>query len=120
MHSLTLMLAGLLVAALMGDQAVERYTETQVAKNEMTTKQAAKSAGTISHCHGPARLAAAFGATAGGIGILIALASIIGQCLLGIPGGSGDRRSAAPTDGSKTSPRSTRCEFVCAGNPGLF
>lgn len=79
---LTLMLAGLLVAALMGDQAVERYTETQVAKNEMTAKQAASLQEQSAIVTAPARLAAAFGATAGGIGILIALASIIGQCLL--------------------------------------
>jgi GntP family gluconate:H+ symporter len=79
---LTLMLAGLLVAALMGDEAVERYTEVQVAKNEMTTEQAEKLRSESALVTAPARLATAFGATAGGIGILIALASIIGQCLL--------------------------------------
>ena len=79
---LTLMLAGLLVAALMGDEAVQRYTEIQVAKNEMTTKEAAKLNEQSALVTAPARLATAFGATAGGIGILIALASIIGQCLL--------------------------------------
>ncbi len=79
---LTLMLAGLLVAALMGDEAVQRYTEVQVAKNEMTTKEAAKLQAQSAVVTAPARLATAFGATAGGIGILIALASIIGQCLL--------------------------------------
>jgi GntP family gluconate:H+ symporter len=79
---LTLMLAGLLVAALMGDEAVKRYTEVQVAKHEMTSEQAEKLQSQSALVSAPARLATAFGVTAGGIGILIALASIIGQCLL--------------------------------------
>ena len=79
---LTLMLAGLLVAALMGDEAVQQYTETQVAKHEMTSEEAAKLQSQSALVSAPTRLATAFGATAGGIGILIALASIIGQCLL--------------------------------------
>lgn len=78
---LTLMLAGLLVAALMGDAAVQRFTDGQVAKNEMTSKEAANLQSQPAVVSAPGRLAAAFGATAGSIGILIALASIIGQCL---------------------------------------
>jgi GntP family gluconate:H+ symporter len=75
---LTLLLAGLMVAALAGSESVQRYTEFQIAKDKMTQAEADK----ICDQTAPVRLAIAFGQTAGKIGILIALASIIGQCLL--------------------------------------
>jgi GntP family gluconate:H+ symporter len=75
---LTLLLAGLMVAALGGSDAVQRYTSFQVNKGEMSLEEAKKLQGQSA----PARLTIAFGETAGKIGILIALASIIGQCLL--------------------------------------
>lgn len=74
---LTLLLAGLLVAALSGADAVERYTNYQLEANEMTIEQAKE----LREKSAPGRLASAFGETAGKIGILIALASVIGQCL---------------------------------------
>ena len=79
---LTLLLAGLLVSALMGDAAVERYVETQVSHEQMTSKEAAKLISKPALMTAPVRLATEFGATAGKIGILIGLASIIGQCLM--------------------------------------
>jgi GntP family gluconate:H+ symporter len=79
---LTLLLAGLVVAALMGDDAVRQYTENQVARNQMTAKEAAAMQKDSAFASAPTRLATAFGETAGEIGILIALASIIGQCLM--------------------------------------
>ena len=79
---LTLLLAGLLVSALMGDAAVERYVENQVNLEQMSEKEAAKLTSKPALISAPARLATEFGATAGKIGILIALASIIGQCLM--------------------------------------
>ena len=79
---LTLLLAGLIVAALAGDQAVEHYSEKQVAAEKMTLTEAAKLQSQPAVITAPARLAKAFGETAGKIGILIALASVIGQCLL--------------------------------------
>lgn len=75
---LTLLLAGLFVAALAGEDSVRRYTEFQVEKDKLTQEQASK----IQKQGAATRLATAFGETAGKIGILIALASIIGQCLL--------------------------------------
>jgi GntP family gluconate:H+ symporter len=75
---LTLLLAGLMVAVLAGGESVQRYTEYQIAKDKMTQAEAKTLLGRT----GPERLAIAFGGTAGKIGILIALASIIGQCLL--------------------------------------
>ena len=75
---LTLLLAGLMVAALGGGDSVQRYTEFQVEKDKMTQADADK----LQSQSAATRLATAFGETAGKIGILIALASIIGQCLL--------------------------------------
>lgn len=79
---LTLLIAGLLVAALAGDDAVRRYTDIQVSKDKMTQSEAASLQGQSALATAPKRLVTAFGETAGKIGILIALASIIGQCLL--------------------------------------
>jgi GntP family gluconate:H+ symporter len=58
-----------------------------------------------------ARLAAAFGSTAGKIGIIIAMASIIGKCLL--DSGAADRivRSALSTVGEKRAPQA----FIFSG-----
>ncbi len=75
---LTLLLAGLLVAALSSPDALRDYAQDQVADGKMATKAAEK----FPDLPAPTRLAAEFGQTAGKIGILIALASIIGQCLL--------------------------------------
>ncbi len=75
---LTLLLAGLLVAALAGEQTLWKYTEFQVEQGKLTQEQATK----LQSQRAVTRLATAFGETVGKIGILIALASIIGQCLL--------------------------------------
>ncbi|MDA9934599.1 SLC13 family permease [Rubripirellula sp.] len=79
---LTLLLAGLLVAALTGNQAVKTYTDGEVAKHKMTAAEAEKLQSNSALITAPTRLTVAFGHTVGKIGILIALASIIGQCLL--------------------------------------
>jgi len=79
---LTLLLAGLLVAALTSDQAVEKYTNGEVSSGKMTASEAQKLQSQSALITAPARLTVAFGHTVGKIGILIALASIIGQCLL--------------------------------------
>ena len=79
---LTLLLAGLLVAALTGNQAVKTYTDGEVAKQKMTAAEAEKLQSNSAMITAPTRLTVAFGNTVGKIGILIALASIIGQCLL--------------------------------------
>ena len=79
MHAfLTLLLAGLLVAALSSPQALSQYAQKQVDAGKMTETAAAK----FPTKHPASRLATEFGVTAGKIGILIALASVIGQLLL--------------------------------------
>lgn len=79
---LTLLLAGLLVAALTSDQAVEKYTNGEIESGKITASAAQKLQSQSALITAPARLTVAFGHTVGKIGILIALASIIGQCLL--------------------------------------
>ena len=79
---LTLLLAGLLVAALAGDKAVTNYTNQEVTKGKITSAEADKIQSQSALVSAPSRLAVAFGQTVGKIGILIALASIIGQCLM--------------------------------------
>ncbi len=74
----TLLLAGLLVASLTSQAALVDFAGDQVASGGWTDK-AAKA---FADRSAPSRLAIAFGETAGSVGILIALASIVGQCLL--------------------------------------
>jgi GntP family gluconate:H+ symporter len=78
MHAfLTLLLAGLLVAGLSGSEALEKFASQEVSEKNWTP-EAAES---FSHSSAVSRVATAFGTTAGKIGILIALASVIGGCL---------------------------------------
>ncbi|WP_153558539.1 GntP family permease [Roseimaritima sediminicola] len=75
---LALLAAGLLVAVTTPVEALEQFALGQVEAGKWTA-QAAEDFVTS----GPAdRLATAFGSTAGNVGILIAMASIIGVCLL--------------------------------------
>ena len=75
---LTLLLAGLLVAALTGSATLNQYASDQVQRDKMSLAQADD----FVTSSASSRLTSAFGETVGKIGILIALASIIGQCLL--------------------------------------
>lgn len=75
---LVLLAAALLVAVLTPAAALTRYTQDQVASGDMSEPAAAS----LLKSSGPKRLATAFGQTAGEVGILIALASIVGICLM--------------------------------------
>ncbi len=75
---LALLGAALLVAVLTPTPALRRYTDDEISKGKLTSQQADSLIATP----GPERLAKAFGETAGQVGILIALASIVGICLL--------------------------------------
>ena len=75
---LTLLLAGLLVAVLTTDTAIDRYAAAQVEGDKMSPAAAME----LRSSPAPERLVEAFGETAGKIGIVIALASVIGGCLL--------------------------------------
>lgn len=78
MHAfLTLLLASLLVAGLTGTETLQQFGDLEVAKEKWTPKAAES----FSHSSAVSRVAAEFGTSAGKIGILIALASVIGGCL---------------------------------------
>ncbi|WP_372896729.1 GntP family permease [Stieleria sp.] len=74
---LTLLLAGLLVAGLTTPESLQQYADAEVAAKEWTPEAAVS----FTHSSAAARVTSAFGSTAGKIGILIALASVIGGCL---------------------------------------
>lgn len=75
---LTLMLAGLLVAGLTSREALTEYAQSQFEKGAISEKVADE----FPDKSAASRVTAEFGIMAGKIGILIALASVIGQCLL--------------------------------------
>lgn len=75
---LALMLAGLIVAVGTPQSALRTHAEALVDRGTLR----AEAVDAFVSQPGPKRLAAAFGQTAGQVGILIALASIIGVCLL--------------------------------------
>lgn len=74
---LTLLLAGFLVGGLTGTDALSDYGAKQVSKGEWTTQQAEQ----LVDRSAISRLTMEFGTSAGKIGVLIALASVIGGCL---------------------------------------
>ncbi|MEM6473784.1 MAG: GntP family permease [Planctomycetota bacterium] len=74
---LTLLVAGLLVATFTGTDALRRHADRQVASAQWTDARAAS----FIEQAAVERLAESFGTNAGKIGILIALASIIGSLL---------------------------------------
>ncbi len=82
---LALLLAALIVAILTPTDALERYARQQVGRGTWSEKEA----GDFTRKAAPERVAEAFGSTCGKIGILIAMASIIGKCLL--DSGAADR-----------------------------
>jgi len=79
MHAmLVLLAASLLVAVLTPSGDLRQHAADQVARGKLSESAAATLVGSSA----PKRLATAFGQTAGDVGILIAMASIVGICLL--------------------------------------
>lgn len=74
---LTLLVASLLVAGLTSQSSLGGFAESQVAAGKLTQADAQS----LVDRSAPQRLAVAFGEMAAKIGILIALASVIGSCL---------------------------------------
>ena len=75
---LAMMLAALVVALATPGTLLEAYATGQVALGKMTPEAAAKFGASAA----PDRVMTAFGETCGQMGLLIAMASIIGRCLL--------------------------------------
>jgi len=82
---LALLLAALVVGALTPRSALETYARRQVERGAWSDKAARE----FTQSTAPSRVADAFGSTCGSIGILIAMAAIIGKCLL--ESGAADR-----------------------------
>jgi gluconate:H+ symporter, GntP family len=75
---LALLAAGFLVAVLTPKVALQRYADDLVLDKKLDRI----AADSMIQASGPKRLAAAFGETAGQVGIMIALASVVGICLM--------------------------------------
>ena len=79
LHAFLALIAGAYCVALLTPaESLRHHAQTAVAKGEMGAKAAEKFPGKPA----AARVAEAFGRTCGDIGILIAMAAIIGECLL--------------------------------------
>lgn len=74
---LTLLIAGLLVAGLTETTALQQHADSKVSSSDWTPEAADSFVSSTA----VSRLTKAFGETAGKIGILIALASVVGGCL---------------------------------------
>jgi len=117
MHALlVLLVASLLVAVLTPVETIQRYASDQVARGQLS-EQAAKS---LVEASGPKRLAAAFGQTAGDVGILIALASIVGICLLESGAASGIVNAMMKLGGANRAPESLALSAFVLGIPVFF
>ena len=79
LHALLVLLAAALLVAVLTPQAeLQSYASGQVAQGRMGEAAATS----LINTSAPRRLATAFGQTAGEVGILIAMASIVGICLM--------------------------------------
>ncbi len=97
---LALLLAGLAVAFLTPTHALQNYADQQVEAGRWTERKASGFVSSVA----AERVAEGFGETAASIGILIAMAAIIGKCLL--DSGAADRvvRSTLRLVGQKRAP----------------
>lgn len=77
---LALAMAGFMVAVLTPASAIQDYADNQMEKSKGAWTE--KEAASFVNSNGPQRLAQSFGDYAGKIGILIALASVVGSCLM--------------------------------------
>lgn len=75
---LALLAAGFLVAVLTPQASLQRYADDLIADGKLNQE----SAKALIQSSAPKRLAASFGETAGQVGIMIALASVVGICLM--------------------------------------
>jgi GntP family gluconate:H+ symporter len=118
MHAfLALLLAALSVALLTPNAALEAYAKKQVDKGDWTQKAAEKYLGKQTPAD---RVAQGFGKTCGDIAILIALASIIGKCVL--DSGAADRivRSTLRVLGQGQAPLAFLASGYLLGIPVFF
>lgn len=113
---LTLLMAGLLVAALTGGEALRGFADRQVE----TGKLSPAAAEALVRAPAASRLASEFGDTAGKIGILIALASIIGGCLMESRGATTIVDAMLRATGERRAPEGLAASSFLLGIPVFF
>lgn len=113
---LTLLLAGLMVAVLSGSDSLQSYASGQVERGKMTPQ----AADALVRTSAPNRLANEFGETVGKIGILIALASIIGGCLLESGAAATIVDAMLRATGEKRAPEALAASSFVLGIPVFF
>ncbi|QEG38869.1 GntP family permease [Roseimaritima ulvae] len=117
LHALLALLgAGLLVAAMTPQYDLQQFAQQQIEAEKWTPRAAEAFVAS-----GPAsRLASAFGSTAGNVGILIAMASIIGVCLLESGAAQTIIDRALAVVGPRRAPEALMCSSFLLGIPVFF
>jgi GntP family gluconate:H+ symporter len=113
---LTLLLAALMVAAMTTPASLQRHAADRVDAGQFTSAEA--DAFTTSSA--VSRVAAEFGSTAGRIGILIALASVIGGCLAESGGAAAIVDRILKLTGPKRAPEALAVSSFLIGIPVFF
>lgn len=117
LHALLVLLAAaLLVAVFTPKNALQQYASGQVAQGRMSEAAATSLVKTPA----PRRLAAAFGQTAGEVGILIAMASIVGICLMESGAAHGIVTAMLRICGVKRAPEGLALSSFLLGIPVFF
>jgi GntP family gluconate:H+ symporter len=113
---LTLLVASLLVAGLTSQSSLSGFAESQVAAGKMTQADAQS----LVDRSAPQRLAVAFGEMAAKIGILIALASVIGSCLAESGAASVIVQRMLALTGPRRAPEALAASSFALGIPVFF
>ena len=113
---LVLLLAGLIVAVGTTDANLRGYAEAKVASGSMAPDDVES----FVEKSAPKRLAQAFGSTAGSVGILIALAGVIGSCLLASGGAMVIVDRALRIVGERQAPVALAASSFVLGIPVFF
>lgn len=113
---LTLLLAALMVAGLTATGTLQQHAAVQVEKQQFTARQAES----FTHSSAVSRVATEFGNTAGRIGILIALASVIGGCLAESGGAAAIVDRILKLTGPKRAPEALAVSSFLIGIPVFF
>lgn len=117
LHALLVLLAAaLLIAVLTPTEPLQRYASEQVAQGRMSEAAAVQ----LVQTPAPRRLTSAFGQTAGEVGILIAMASIVGVCLMESGAAQGIVTAMLRLSGVKRAPEGMALSSFVLGIPVFF
>ena len=117
LHAFIALIAGALVVAMVTpEDALQKYVKKEVAEQKLTEKQGQSF---LNQTVGD-RIGVAFGRTCGDIGILVALASIVGKCLLDSGGADRIVRSSLKIVGEAQAPLAFLVSGFTLGIPVFF